>query len=203
MSSTYKPFTPDDAAVVLVDHQPGVVAMMHSVPVETMTFNTAFLARLGEELDIPLLITSTREDEGVLGTTLPEIQQAAPRAYRNRIRRAGTMDAFLDPAFVAALKALGRKNLVMAGLTTDVCLWHSAFSANEAGYTVHAVADASGSSSALVDMVYYDRMRALGIGVGSAMGTLLELYPNLSTPEGKRAEAVVHTQAQAMAAVLA
>lgn len=201
MSSKYKPFTPDDAAIILVDHQPGVVAMMHSVPVETMAFNAALLARLGEELQIPLLITSTREDEGILGTTLPEIQQAAPRAYANRIRRAGTMDAFLDPAFVDAVKALERKNLIMAGLTTDVCLWHSTYSANEAGYTVHAVADASGCSSELIDMVYYDRMRELGIGVGGGMGTLLELYPDLSTADGRRAEAVAHTQARAMAAV--
>ena len=183
--------TPSDTAIVLVDHQPGVASWTHSLPVEQMAANAAILARLGERMHLPLIITSTREDEGFLGTTIQEIQDAAPTAYANRVRRGGTLDAFGDPAFVAAVKSLGRPNLVIAGLTSDVCLANTALSAVEAGYHVHAVADASASTSELADTVTYDRLRDRGVTVSSAMGTWSELYPDVSTPEGQRSEAAV------------
>ena len=191
MPANSTPITPSTSAIVLVDHQPGVAAWVTSVPAEQMAANAAILARLGEELRIPLLITSTREDEGFLGTTIEEIQHAAPAAYQNRIRRGGTLDAFLDPAFADAVKALGRPNLIIAGLTSDVCLANTALSAVAAGYHVHAVADASGCTSVLGDTVIYDRLRERGVIVGTTMGFWSELYPDLSTPEGQRAEAAV------------
>ena len=183
--------TPSNSAIVLVDHQPGVAAWTSSLPAGQMAANAAILARLGEQLHIPLLITSTREDEGFLGTTIEEIQHAAPAAYQNRIRRGGTLDAFGDPGFVEAVKALGRPNLIIAGLTSDVCLANTALSAAGAGYHVHAVADASASTSVLADTVTYDRLRDRGVTVGTTMGTWSELYPDVSTPEGQRSEAAV------------
>jgi nicotinamidase-related amidase len=56
------PFNPSNTAIVLVDHQPGVLAMVGSLPAKTVTANTALLAQLGEELEIPMVITSTREN---------------------------------------------------------------------------------------------------------------------------------------------
>ena len=190
MSEQSNTYTPDNSAIVLIDHQPGVAAMVKSVPAEALAANTAILARLGEQLEIPLLITSTRETLEFLGTTLEEIQQAAPDAYENRVRRDGTLNAFHDPAFVDRVRALNRPNLIVAGILTDVCLWHSAVTARESGYNVHVVADASGTTSELADMVTYDRMRERGITVGTTYGTLFDLFPDLSTPEGQRAEAV-------------
>jgi uncharacterized protein (DUF1330 family)/nicotinamidase-related amidase len=188
--SDYKPFTPSDSAILLIDHQPGVVAMVKSVPAEEVAANTAILARLGEQMDIPLVISSTRETLEYLGTTIEELQHAAPVAYENRIRRDGTLNAFHDPAFVDAVKALGRRNLIIAGILTDVCLWHSVVSALDAGYNVQVVADACGTTSALADTVTYDRMREIGVTVATTYGTLFELYSDLSTPEGQRAEMV-------------
>lgn len=190
MPSNDTSFTPANSAILLIDHQPGVVAMVRSVPADELAANTAILARLGEELHIPLLISSTRETVEFLGTTIEEIQHAAPVAYENRVRRQGTLNAFADPAFVAAVQALGRPNLIIAGILTDVCLWHSVVSARDAGYNVLAVADASGTTSVLADTVTYDRMRELGVTVGTTYGTLFELYPDLSTPDGQRAEMI-------------
>lgn len=183
--------TPSNTAIVLVDHQPGVASWTNSLPAGQMAANAAILARLGEQMHLPLLISSTRENEGFLGTTIEEIQHAAPVAYENRIRRGGTLDAFGDPAFVDAVKALGRPNLIIAGLTSDVCLANTALSAAGAGYHVHAVADASASTSVLADTVTYDRLRDRGVTVGTTMGTWSELYPDVSTPEGQRSEAAV------------
>ena len=104
-------------------------------------------------MGIPLVITSTRENLDFLGTTLKEVQTAAPKAYDLRIRRPGTLDAFHDKAFAAAVAATRRRNLVIAGVLTDVCLFHCAVSAVELGYKVQVVADASGSSTTLADDV--------------------------------------------------
>lgn len=190
MPTTYTEFTPSDAAIVLVDHQPGVLAFIKSFPIPQLSANAGTLAKLGAEMGIPLLVTSTREDLEFLGTTIEDIQKAAPDAYQNRVRRHGTLNAFEDESFVAAVSALGRQNLIIAGATTDVCLWHTTLSALDAGYAVHVAADASGSTSELADHVTYEKMRELGISVGTTWGTLFELYPNVTTPEGQRAEAV-------------
>lgn len=196
-TTKYVEFNPSNVAIVLVDHQPGVLAMVKSLPSKSVTANTALLAQLGEELEIPMVITSTRENLEFLGTNLPEIQKAAPEGYAKRIRRAGTLNAFNDPAFVDAVKNLNRKNLVMAGLLTDVCLFHSVVSALEAGYNVQVVADASGTSSVLADNVTYDRLRNLGAVITSTYGVLFELYADLSTPEGQKAEGIAAASAQA------
>ena len=68
---------------------------------------------------------------------------------------------------------------------------NTALSAAGAGYHVHAVADASASTSVLADTVTYDRLRDRGVTVGTTMGTWSELYPDVSTPEGQRSEAAV------------
>lgn len=188
--TSHVPFNPADTAIVLVDHQPGVLAMVGSLPADMVTKNVGVLARLGEELKIPLVVTSTRETLAFLGPNLDSIKAGAPKAYDERVRRAGTLNAFHDPAFVKAVKSTGRKNLVMAGLLTDVCLIHSVFSALDAGYKVQIVADASGTTSALADNVTYDRMRDQGAVITTTYGILFELYPDLSTPEGKQAEGV-------------
>jgi nicotinamidase-related amidase len=183
-------FKPADTAILLVDHQPGVLAMVKSVPAAAVTSNAALLARLGDQLSIPLVVTSTRENVEFLGTTLKEIQAAAPSAYASRVRREGTLNAFHDPAFVAAVKATKRGNLVIAGILTDVCLSHTVISAVEAGYNVQVVADACGTSSPLADTVTYDRLRELGAVITSTYGILFELFPDLSTAEGQKAEGV-------------
>ena len=190
MSSPHVAFTPSDTTIVLVDHQPGVLAMVKSLPAAVVTANAATLARLGEQMGIPLVITSTRENLEFLGTTLTEVQAAAPKAYGQRIRRPGTLNAFHDKAFAAAIAATKRPNLVIAGILTDVCLFHSAVSAVDAGYKVQVVADACGTSTTLGDDVSYDRLRSLGVVVTTTYGVLFELYPDLSTPEGQRAEGV-------------
>jgi nicotinamidase-related amidase len=184
------PFTPASAAILLVDHQPGVVAMVKSVDAKLLAANVGLLARLGEQVDIPLVVATTRETVAFLGTSIEAIQKGAPRAYAARVRRAGTLDAFADPAFVKAVANTGRKNLVIAGILTDVCLFHTALSAIKAGYTVLIPADACGTGTKLGDQVTYERLRAAGATISTTLGILFELYPNLSTIEGQRAEAI-------------
>ena len=194
------PLTPSNSAIVLIDHQPGVLAMVNSLPREIVAANVGTLARLGERTDLQLVVSSTREELEFLGTNIEEIQQGAPTAYANRVARAGTLNAFDDPRFVEAIKDTGRRNLIIAGVLTDVCLWHSATSALDAGYHVRVVADANGTTSELADAVTYDRLRELGVEVSTTFGTLFELFSDLSTPEGQLAEAIASGQDLAIAA---
>jgi nicotinamidase-related amidase len=194
MSQPHIALRPENSTILLIDYQPGVLAMVNSLPREIVAANAGILARLGERTRLPLVVTSTREEMGFLGTNIDEIKDGAPTAFANRIARGGYLDAFADSRFVEAVQATGRHNLVMAGVLTDVCLWHSAVSALEAGYHVQVVADASGTTTELADRATYDRLRDLGVEVSTTFGTVFELFPDLSTPAGLLAESIVSGQ---------
>ncbi len=96
-------FTPPNSAILLVDHQNLTADWVKSVPRDTMIANVRVLARLGTELNIPLVVTSTMETT-VVGPTLKDIQTLAPVAWSRRIKRGGTLSAFLDPPFNALVR---------------------------------------------------------------------------------------------------
>ena len=181
-------FTPDNAAIVLIDHQDLTVSWIYSQPQATTVNNVRMLARVGAELGVPHMVTSTMED--AIGTNIKDVQELAPDAYAARVKRGGTLNAFLDPAFVEAVKGLGRSNLILAGLTTDICLFHTARGAVEAGYEVQVVADACGSSSVSSDQNTFDRLRALGVTVTGGNQILSELFTDFGTPLGQQAQKI-------------
>lgn len=178
-------FTPQNAAILLVDHQEGTIGWVKSLPVETVVANLRMLARLGTEMGVPLVVSSTMEQN--VGTTIPAIQEVAPQAYADRVSRGGTISAFDDERFREAVKATGRKNLIIAALTTDICLMWTTMGALGEGYNVQIVADASGSMSMLADQVTYDRLRGEGVIVTDGNQVLTELFQDFGTPEGQRA----------------
>lgn len=186
--------TPQNTAILLIDHQPGVVNMIGSLPHEVVKNNVGILARLGELTDLALVVTTTREEIEFLGTSIDEVQQGAPTAYAARVARGGSLDAFADDRFTAAVAATGRDHLVIAGVLTDVCLWNSALSAKAKGYDVRVIADASGTTTQLADLVTYDNFRALGIEVSTTYGTLFDMFDDLSTTSGQLAELIASGQ---------
>ena len=181
-------FTTDNAAIVLIDHQDMTVGWIRSQPQTTTVNNVRMLARVGAELGVPHMVTSTMED--VIGTNIKDVQELAPDAYAARVKRGGTLNGFLDPAFVAAVKGLGRSNLILAGLTTDICLFHTARGAIDAGYEVQVVADACGSSSVSSDELTFDRLRALGATITGGNQVLSELFTDFGTEQGQKAQQI-------------
>jgi nicotinamidase-related amidase len=113
-------FTPQNSAILLVDHQKSTMDWIYSQDKKGVENNLIMLSRLGVDLNIPLLITTTMED--YVGATYEGIQDVAPKQYANRVKRGGTINCFLDPNFNQAVKHLGRNKLFIAGLTTDICL---------------------------------------------------------------------------------
>lgn len=182
--SQSKQFTPQNSAILLVDHQKMTMEWIYSQDKKNVENNLRMLARIGAEVNVPLLITTTMEEQ--VGLTWEGIQNAAPKAFEARVKRGGTLNCFLDPNFKNAVKNLNRKNLIIAGLTTDICLLHTVTTAVELGYNVIVVADASGSMTALADQTSFDYFRQIGVRVLSSNAAVTELFQDFSTTDGKK-----------------
>ena len=107
-------FTPQNSAILLVDHQKMTMDWIYSQDKKNVENNLRMLARIGAELKVPLLITTTMEEQ--VGQTWEDIQKLAPTQYANRIKRGGTINCFIDAKFNAAVKALRKKKLIILWL---------------------------------------------------------------------------------------
>ena len=178
-------FTLANSIVMLVDHQTGTIGWVKSqAPAVTIASSRA-MARMALEYDMPLVLTTTMEEN--VGPTIPDLAQLAPDAYANRYKRGGQLSCWDDPALAAAVKAADRKRVILAGLTTDICLFWAAADAVGLGYAVMVVADACGSMSALSDQLTFDRLRDMGVTVTGVNQMMTELVNNFGTPEGQKA----------------
>ena len=178
-------FTPENTAVLLIDHQVGTMSWVGSIELDTIKKHTIALARSAVATGMPLILTSSMEDQ-VQGPLFEELADAVPEAYSNRIQRAGTVDSMKDEAFAAAVKATGKKNLIMAGITTDVCVVYPAITAKDGGYNVQVVVDGSGSPSTLADETALRRMESHGITLTSTNQLIAELAQDWSSENGNK-----------------
>ena len=87
---------------------------------------------------MPLVLTSSLESE-FQGPTFEDLKEIAPEAYEKRVKRAGVVNCRDDPNLKSAVEATGRKKLIMAGLTNQVCIVMPSISATEEGYEVQVV----------------------------------------------------------------
>ncbi|WP_291987239.1 isochorismatase family protein [Accumulibacter sp.] len=178
-------FNLNDTAVILIDHQVGTNTWASSTPLALLQRNVMILARFAAGTQMPVVLTSSQETNiDVQGPLMPELQQALPEAFAARIKRVGVVNAWNDPAFAEACRATGRRNLVMAGVTTDVCMVAPAISAVEEGFDVQVVCDACGSSNAIAEEMSYRRMERAGVRLTSTNAIVAELVKNWATPAG-------------------
>jgi nicotinamidase-related amidase len=134
--------TRDNAVLLVVDHQVGLFTGVRDIDTLTLTHNVVGLAKAAVALKIPVVVTTTTE--GLWGPLIPELREALRGL--DRIERT-TVNAWDEPRVVAAVKATGRKHLIVTGISTDVCLAFPAMSALKDGYTTYAAIDASGAFS--------------------------------------------------------
>ena len=109
-------YTPENAMVVLVDHQSGTIDWVYSLPKATVIASCRTLARMAVDYQMPLLLTTTMEE--FVGPTIPDLQDVAKDAFAKRFKRGGQLSCFDDASLREAAKATGRKNMILAGLTT-------------------------------------------------------------------------------------
>jgi len=180
-----KLFNIEDTALILIDHQVGTNTWASTTPLELLQRNVIILAKFAKGTGMPVVLTSSQETNlNVQGPLMPELQQILPEAFLARIKRQGVVNAWDDPAFAAACRDTGRKNFVMAGVTTDVCMVAPAISAVEEGFVVKVVCDACGSTNQIAEEMSWRRMEVASVLLTSTNAMVAELVKNWASPAG-------------------
>jgi nicotinamidase-related amidase len=177
------PFTPENSAMILIDHQIGTMQLIKNIPLERVQRHTLALARAAAALKMPAVLTSSQEGD-FQGPLMPELAEILPAAYAARIQRTGIVNAWNAAEFAQAVHDTGRTHLIMADVTTDVCLVYPAISAVMEGFHVQAVMDASGSPFELSEQLACERMQAAGVVLTATNTLFAELAQDWSSPAG-------------------
>ena len=183
-------FTQDNSALLLIDYQVGTMKLIKNLPLDQVQKNAIALANMAKTLGLPVVLTSSQEDR-FQGPVMDELAKLLPEEHESRIQRTGIVNAWDDENFVKAVQDTGRKNLIMGGVTTDVCLIYPSISAIEAGYGVQAVMDASGSPFHLSERLSQQRMHDAGVVLTATNTLLAELVQDWSRPEGVELQALL------------
>lgn len=178
-----RPFSPEASALILIDRQVGTMQLIKTLDVPAVKRFTLALAKAAKILGMPVVLTSSQEDR-VQGPLFPELAELLPEAHAARVQRAGIVNAWADPSFRAAVQATGRRQLIMGGVTTDVCLVYPTISAVAEGYEVQAVLDVSGSPFELSEETARKRMELAGVQFTATNTVIAELAQDWSTPHG-------------------
>lgn len=173
MAVPYKKLNKDDAALLLVDHQSGLISLVQDFTPNEFKNSVIALADIGKYFKLPTILT-TSFDEGPNGPIVPEILERFPDAPF--IHRPGQINAWDNEDFVKAVKATGRKQLIIAGVVTDVCVAFPTLSAIEEGYDVFVVIDASGTFNTTVQQAAWHRMSAAGAQLINCFAVACELH---------------------------
>ncbi|WP_340109970.1 isochorismate family cysteine hydrolase YcaC [Pikeienuella sp. HZG-20] len=173
MSTPYTRLDKDDAAVLLVDHQAGLLSLVRDVDPDKFRNNVLALADMAKYFDLPTILTTSFED-GPNGPIAPELKDAFPDAPF--IARPGQINAWDNEDFVRAVKATGKKQLIIAGVVTEVCVAFPALSALAEGYEVFVIADASGTFNPMTRDAAWERMSAAGAQMMTWFGAACELH---------------------------
>ena len=173
MSFTYKRLDKNDVAVLLVDHQTGLLSLVRDIDPDKFKNNVLALADLAKYFNLPTILTTSFE-QGPNGPLVPELKEQFPDAPY--IARPGQINAWDNEDFVKAVKATGKKQLLIAGVVTEVCVAFPTLSALAEGFDVFVVTDASGTFNALTRDSAWDRMSQAGAQLITWFGVAGELH---------------------------
>lgn len=173
MTKPYTRLDKNNAAVLLVDHQAGLLSLVRDFEPNKFKNNVLALADLARYFELPTILTTSFED-GPNGPLVPELKEIHPDAPY--IARPGQINAWDNEDFVNAVKATGKKQLIVAGVVTEVCVSFPVLSAIEEGYDVFVITDASGTFDQITRDAAWDRMSQAGAQMLSWFGAACELH---------------------------
>lgn len=173
MTKPYVRLDKNDAAVLLVDHQTGLLSLVRDIDPDQFNNNVLALADLAKYFNLPTILTTSFET-GPNGPLMPELKAKFPDAPY--IARPGQINAWDNQDFVAAVRATGKHQLIVAGIVTEVCVAFPALSAIAEGFEVFVVTDASGTFNALTRQSAWERMAAAGVQLMAWFGVACELH---------------------------
>ena len=172
-ATSYARLNKDDAVVLLVDHQTGLISLVQDFSPNEFKNNVLALADLAKFFELPTILTTSFE-QGPNGPIVPELKAMFPDAPY--IARPGQINAWDNEDFVKAIKATGRKQLIIAGVVTDVCVAFPTLSALAEGFEVFVVTDASGTFNETVQQAAWNRMTAAGAQMMNWFSVACELH---------------------------
>ncbi len=167
----YEQLTADNVAVLLVDHQVGLFTGIVDLDVLTLKHNVVALAKAAKVLGVPTIVTATAP-ESMWGPTIPELLAARPDLD---VLARTTVNPWDEPRFAQAVNALGRHKLIVAGISTEVCLGLTAIRAVGLGYDAYAAVDASGTFSLTKRETGLLRLAQAGVIVTDYATTMVEI----------------------------
>ncbi|WP_434775698.1 isochorismate family cysteine hydrolase YcaC [Pseudomonas oryzihabitans] len=173
MSKPYNRLDKNDAVVLLIDHQAGLISLVQDFTPSDFKNNVLALANSAKFFGLPTILTTSFE-QGPNGPLVPELVELFPEAPY--IARPGQINAWDNDDFVAAIKATGRKQLIIAGVVTDVCVTFPALAAIAEGFDVFVVTDASGTFDKTVQQAAWARMSAAGVQLMNWFSVACELH---------------------------
>lgn len=170
--------TRENSVLLLVDHQVGLYTGVRDIETLELKHNVVGLAKAALALKVPVIVTTTTEN--MWGPLIPELAEVLPGI--KRIERT-TVNAWDEPRVVEAVKATGRKNLIITGVSTDVCLAFPAMSAIADGYTSYAVIDASGGFTKTQVAMGVLRMQQAGVIPVNYSNVAVEILGDNAAPD--------------------
>jgi nicotinamidase-related amidase len=175
----YEPLTSENAALVLVDHQVGLMTGIRDMPPAELKHNVIGLAKAATVLKLPIVVTTTARDS-MWGPTVPELVEALPGV---QIIDRSTVNAFDDAQTAQAIQGTGRKKLIFAGLSLEVCAAFPAITALSKGYAAYVAVDACGTFNQTKREVGLLRMLQAGVIVADYATLMIEIMRDNGRPE--------------------
>jgi nicotinamidase-related amidase len=183
-------WTYDDCALVLIDYQKEMFEVIRSeTDADLVELHVRLLAKSAKALGMPIVLSTVGVGFGFNGPTLPSI--LAELEGIEPIDRS-SMNAFEDEAFREAVKATGRRRLIIGGLHTEICLTFATVQALKDGYDVMFVTDAVGGRSQVAHRTGIERLAHAGGVPTTALAVNTELFRDWATPPAAPALEVIH-----------
>lgn len=170
MSHYHKLYTAEDTAVVFIDHQPQMTFGVANIDRATLINNVTLLAKVAKIFNVPTVLTAV-ETQGFSGYIWPQLLDVFPgQAVVERT----SMNSWDDAGFRAAIEATGKKNILMTGLWTEVCVTWPTIEMIAAGYNIYVVEDCCGATSPAAHEAALSRMVQAGATRVTTIPALLE-----------------------------
>jgi nicotinamidase-related amidase len=184
---SYDPLTSDNAALVLVDHQVGLMTGVRDYSTGELKHNVVALAKTAKVLKLPIVVTTTARDS-MWGPTFPELVQALPGV---EIIDRSSVNAFDDARVAQAIEGTSRKKLIFAGISLEVCAALPAMTAIGKGYDAYVAVDASGTFSETKRQAGLLRMLQAGVILSDYATLMVEILKDNARPEAAAAYAAM------------
>jgi nicotinamidase-related amidase len=175
----YEPLTSQNAALVLVDHQVGLMTGVRDYSTGELKHNVVALAKAAKALKLPIVVTTTARDS-MWGPTFPELVEALPGI---EIIDRSSVNAFDDARVTRSIEATGRQKLIFAGISLEVCAAFPAITAVGKGLDAYVAVDASGTFSETKRQVGLLRMLQAGVIVSDYTTLIVEILKDNARPE--------------------